>query len=98
MFAVDHKPKSTIALRRLDNIAANPRVALLADLYDDDWDRLWWVRADAVAAVAQGVHRAAAIAALMVKYQQYQSTPPGGVVVSEGVRNIPECCAASYHL
>jgi PPOX class probable F420-dependent enzyme len=82
VFAVDHKPKSTIQLRRLDNIAANPRVALLADVYDDDWNRLWWVRADAVAAVAEGVHRGAAIAALRVKYQQYRSTPPGGVVVS----------------
>ncbi len=49
VFAVDHKPKSTTALRRLDNIAANPRVAFLVDHYDDDWDRLWWVRADAIA-------------------------------------------------
>jgi PPOX class probable F420-dependent enzyme len=82
VFAVDHKPKSTTALRRLDNIAANPRVALLVDRYDDDWDRLWWVRADAVADVVEGVQRAAAIAALRVKYEQYKNMPPGGVVVS----------------
>ncbi|MFC3983062.1 TIGR03668 family PPOX class F420-dependent oxidoreductase [Streptosporangium jomthongense] len=44
--AVDHKPKSTVRLRRLANIAANPQVSLLVDEYDDDWDRLWWVRAD----------------------------------------------------
>ncbi|MEV4617486.1 TIGR03668 family PPOX class F420-dependent oxidoreductase [Asanoa sp. NPDC049573] len=44
--AVDAKPKRTTALRRLANIAANPRVSLLVDHYDDDWSRLWWVRAD----------------------------------------------------
>ncbi len=45
--AVDHKPKRTTALKRLANVRANPRVALLADHYaDDDWDALWWARAD----------------------------------------------------
>ena len=44
--AVDAKPKRTTALRRLANVAANPRVSLLVDHYDDDWSRLWWVRAD----------------------------------------------------
>ena len=44
--AVDAKPKATSRLRRLANIAANPAVALLVDHYDDDWSRLWWVRAD----------------------------------------------------
>jgi subtilisin family serine protease len=49
--AVDHKPKRTTALRRLANVAANPRVALLVDHYDEDWTRLWWVRADGTARV-----------------------------------------------
>ena len=44
--AVDAKPKSTRALRRLANIAANPAVSVLVDHYDDDWTRLWWARAD----------------------------------------------------
>ena len=44
--AVDAKPKRTIALRRLDNVTENPAVALLVDHYEDDWDALWWVRAD----------------------------------------------------
>ena len=57
VFAIDHKPKSTTALRRLDNIAANPRVAFLVDVYDDNWDRLWWVRADASAGVMDGNSR-----------------------------------------
>jgi PPOX class probable F420-dependent enzyme len=44
--AVDAKPKRSTTLKRLANIAANPAVALLVDHYADDWDELWWVRAD----------------------------------------------------
>lgn len=43
---VDEKPKraSAAPLKRLRNIAENPRVALVADRYDDrDWSRLGWV-------------------------------------------------------
>src|SRR6185295_2161566 len=43
---VDEKPKSTKALRRLSNIRNDPRVSMLVDRYDEDWRRLWWVRAD----------------------------------------------------
>jgi PPOX class probable F420-dependent enzyme len=39
--AVDHKPKRTRALRRLENVRANPRVSLLADHYEEDWSALW---------------------------------------------------------
>jgi len=49
--AVDAKPKSSTDLRRLRNIRVNPRVAVLADHYEDDWDGLWWVRADGQAAI-----------------------------------------------
>lgn len=44
--AVDAKPKRTTALRRLANVRENPRVAALVDRYDEDWDELWWARAD----------------------------------------------------
>jgi PPOX class probable F420-dependent enzyme len=45
--AVDAKPKRTRALRRLANVRANPAVSLLVDHWDEeDWTRLWWVRAD----------------------------------------------------
>jgi PPOX class probable F420-dependent enzyme len=45
--AVDAKPKRTRALRRLANVVANPAVAVLVDHWDEeDWGRLWWVRAD----------------------------------------------------
>jgi PPOX class probable F420-dependent enzyme len=55
--AVDHKPKRTTDLQRLRNIGANPRVAVLADHYDDDWSALWWVRADGTAQVVGGDDR-----------------------------------------
>lgn len=41
------KPKSSSRLQREDNLAADPRGALLIERWDvDDWSRLWWVRAD----------------------------------------------------
>ena len=45
--AVDAKPKRSRALRRLANVRQNPAVSLLVDHWDEeDWERLWWVRAD----------------------------------------------------
>jgi PPOX class probable F420-dependent enzyme len=81
--AVDAKPKSTLALRRLDNIAAHPAVSLLVDQYDEDWADLWWVRVDGTASlcVEEPMH-GDALQALAAKYRQYrQTTPPGAVVV-----------------
>lgn len=86
--AVDHKPKRTTALRRLDNVAADPRVSLLADEYDDgDWSRLWWVRADGAARVLEvGCDEArAATALLRERYAQYRDVPPEGLVVAVDV-------------
>ncbi|MFI8525004.1 TIGR03668 family PPOX class F420-dependent oxidoreductase [Promicromonospora sukumoe] len=80
--AVDHKPKTTLDLKRLRNIAENPRVALLADRYDDDWTHLWWVRADGVAVVEHdGAPRAAALDALAERYPQYRERRPDGPVI-----------------
>jgi PPOX class probable F420-dependent enzyme len=78
--AIDHKPKRGGRLRRLANIAANPRVAVLADHYDDaDWSRLWWVRADGIASILESEPDAAA--ALQARYPQYRDQPPAGPVV-----------------
>ncbi|WP_439651178.1 TIGR03668 family PPOX class F420-dependent oxidoreductase [Nocardia panacis] len=79
-FAVDHKPKKGPDLRRLRNIAANPRVSVLVDRYDEDWRRLWWVRADGRAAIH--AEHPAAVAALTAKYSQYQDIPPLGPYVT----------------
>ncbi len=80
--AVDHKPKSTTDLARLRHIAAEPRVALLADRYDDDWSRLWWVRVDGDAEVVDSPQeRDEALAALAATYPQYAVRPPQGPVI-----------------
>jgi PPOX class probable F420-dependent enzyme len=79
--AVDGKPKSTQRLRRLANIESNPRVSVLVDHYDDDWQQLWWVRADGVAAIHYE-DTAAAYTALRAKYPQYQSVPLDGPVIA----------------
>jgi PPOX class probable F420-dependent enzyme len=77
--AVDQKPKSTIALRRLRNIAENPLVAVLCDHYDEDWRRLWWVRADGAGnTMVDAAVRHRALSALVAKYPQYKDEPPAG--------------------
>lgn len=82
-FAVDHKPKTATRLRRLANIAANPGVCLLADAYDEDWDALWWVRADGTARVLEPGDPgcAAPLAALVLRYPPYRERTPAGPVV-----------------
>jgi PPOX class probable F420-dependent enzyme len=80
--AVDAKPKSTVNLRRLRNIAADPRVAALADQYSDDWDRLWWARADGVASVlGPAADLARPLGLLAARYPRYRTDPPGGPVI-----------------
>jgi PPOX class probable F420-dependent enzyme len=82
-FAVDHKPKSTMDLRRVRNIRSTGRVSLLVDHYDDaDWTRLWWVRADGVGeVVTDRPERAVLLDALRSKYPQYQDRLPAGAVL-----------------
>jgi PPOX class probable F420-dependent enzyme len=83
--AVDAKPKRTRDLRRLRNIRANPHVAVLADHYEDDWTRLWWVRADATAEILEGAAMARPIALLRERYPQYRDAPPEGPVIAIAV-------------
>jgi PPOX class probable F420-dependent enzyme len=80
--AVDAKPKSTTALQRLANIAAQPAVAVLVDHYADDWSQLWWVRADGTAAVIGGAEADAALGLLTARYAVYEQQPPPGPVVA----------------
>lgn len=87
-FAVDHKPKTSTALRRLRNIAENPQVSVLVDAYTEDWDALWWARADGVATIlpSDDPQARAAVGWLCGKYEQYRERPPGGPVVLVDVR------------
>jgi len=84
--AVDAKPKSTRDLKRVRNIRADPRVAVLADHYEDDWSRLWWVRADATAEIVEDpAAMERPIALLRERYRQYRETPPEGPVIAISV-------------
>ena len=80
----DPKPKRGPDLLRFRNIAANPAVSLLVDEYDEDWQRLWWVRADGSAQVVEdGPDRDLTIRLLRAKYPQYAtwSTPFGAAMI-----------------
>ena len=76
----DPKPKDGLDLLRHRNIRANPAVSVLADAYDEAWDRLWWVRADGTATVVDaGPERETTILLLRAKYPQYETwTEPFG--------------------
>ena len=72
--AVDAKPKRTRELRRLKNIAANPRASLVVDVWDEDWSRLCWVTVEGRADVLRhGAEFTRAIDALLAKYAQYRA-------------------------
>ncbi|MFE6386684.1 TIGR03668 family PPOX class F420-dependent oxidoreductase [Nocardiopsis dassonvillei] len=85
---IDHKPKTTYRLRRMRDIEGNPRVSLLADEYSDDWDRLWWVRADGEALVLHdGPAWTEARDRLVERYPQYRDTPPEEAIILVEVRH-----------
>jgi PPOX class probable F420-dependent enzyme len=85
--AVDAKPKRTRALRRLANVAAEPRVAILADHYEEDWGALWWVRADGTGRIldAEEPEGRDALELLAGRYAQYRDAPPAGPVLAVDV-------------
>jgi PPOX class probable F420-dependent enzyme len=91
--AVDHKPKRTTALQRLANIEANPQVSVLVDHYEDDWERLWWVRADGRARVEKAAPAGAA-EALAERYIQYRERPPHGPFIVVHVQRFSSWSAA----
>jgi PPOX class probable F420-dependent enzyme len=85
--AVDGKPKRTTRLARLDDIARDPRVSLLVQHWEEDWSRLWWVRADGLARVSGDPEELAmTAAALREKYPQYAEIPVTGPVIVVDVR------------
>jgi PPOX class probable F420-dependent enzyme len=72
--AVDAKPKRTRELRRLKNIAANPQVSLVVDVWDEDWSKLCWVIVEGRAEIlAEGAEFSRAIDRLVAKYPQYRA-------------------------
>jgi PPOX class probable F420-dependent enzyme len=75
-FAVDEKPKRVTgtALKRMRNIAANPRVALVVDEYGEDWSALAYVLVHGEAAVVEDQDEyLLALRSLRAKYPQYRA-------------------------
>ena len=92
--AIDRKPKSVPPgrLRRVKNVRANPRAALLVDHYVEDWRRLWYVLLRGRARVLEsGEEHARAITALKRKYPQYRRAVPladDALVIAIDVRRL----------
>ena len=97
--AVDQKPKAGTNLKRLRNVGENPQVTVLADRYSDDWDALWWVRADGRAAVLSDQRSMAEPLRLLAgRYWQYRAAPPTGPVLAVTVERWSGWAAAGLPL
>jgi len=83
--AVDQKRKRTTALRRLTNIASNPSVSLLVDHYEDDWGKLWWVRADGRARVLDPDRDEESREAIELLHRRYPQQRVAGAVLAVDV-------------
>jgi PPOX class probable F420-dependent enzyme len=85
--AVDHKPKRTTQLQRLENIRQNPSVTVLIDHYDDDWSKLWWVRLRGDASVVDSPDPSL-VDALVAKYDQYRNRRPAGPTIVISIADV----------
>jgi PPOX class probable F420-dependent enzyme len=88
-WVVDDKQKRSRSLQRVENLKANAAVEFVVDGYDEDWDRLWWVRVSGTGRMVRArTERAKAIAALRAKYPQYATKPPPGPVIGIDIERI----------
>jgi PPOX class probable F420-dependent enzyme len=73
------KPKRSLNLARVANVARDPRCALLVEHYSADWSELWWVRVHALASVSASSSEPDPgwVHALADRYPQYRL--PGAV-------------------
>ena len=73
---IDEKPKRVgpERLRRVRNIAENPRGCLVVDVYSEDWRKLRYVIVQASANIIhRGSEHKRAVALLRRKYRQYRT-------------------------
>ena len=93
---VDEKPKRHRRLQRLVNVGAEPRVSLLVDSYDEDWDRLWWVRVDGRARIIDGGPKLErAVGLLLDRYPREREQLPKGPALAVEVEGWRHWSAAS---
>lgn len=98
-FVVDEKPKRPgRRLERLRNLDVNPQVALVADVWNEDWSRLEFVlirgRATVVAEIAEWE---SAVERLRARYEPYRSmllSPDKNPVVRIDVEHVHHWRAA----
>jgi len=72
---IDEKPKKAAPLRlkRIRNIRANPRVAVVIDRYEENWQRLAYVLITGRAKILmRGARHKRAVRLLRKKYPQYR--------------------------
>ena len=75
---LDEKPKRGAdphELARVRDLIVRPRVSLLADRWNEDWEELAWLRIEATASLVEPgePEHAPAIAALRARYRQYRT-------------------------
>ncbi len=75
---LDEKPKrldEPRGLARVRDLLADPRVSVLVDRWDEDWERLAWLRCLGSASLLEPgtdtAEHGAAVTALRAKYRQY---------------------------
>jgi PPOX class probable F420-dependent enzyme len=81
---IDQKPKrdGDRPLKRLRNIAKNPRVAVVFDRYDEDWRRLAWVMLHGRAEIlTAGIEHDRAQSLLRARYKQLEAMAIGQLPV-----------------
>ncbi|MER7779712.1 pyridoxamine 5'-phosphate oxidase family protein [Streptomyces sp. NPDC096191] len=73
LYSPTDKPKSgNPRPKRLRNLDRDPRVTVLADLYDEDWMKAWWVRLRGTGRVIEeSPERTRALGLLDQKYGQF---------------------------
>lgn len=75
-FVIDQKPKrrAGLELKRMRNIAANPRVAFIIDHYEEEWSYLAYVMVHGAARVVEDANEyLLALRHLRDKYPQYRA-------------------------
>ena len=70
-------------LPKAKRVGEIPVVTMLADHYSEDWETLWWVRADGRAAILTGQRQMAEPLRLLAdRYWPYREAPPTGPVLA----------------